>query len=106
MPDITRERAIELRGEMPSVPKAVGHLVQANSPSGAEALAQAPAVIDYWRGVAERLDAEPCQWTPDTDVVWYTTCGGAFHLEAGGPDYNDMRFCPYCGKRLQEVPRG
>jgi hypothetical protein len=42
-----------------------------------------------------------CTWKDDDDGVWETSCGGAFVFTTDGPTENNMRFCPYCGKRLE-----
>lgn len=47
-------------------------------------------------------DDGPCTWR-DTGPYWATGCGNAFWFEEGGPEENDMRFCPYCGKPLKEA---
>ena len=46
-----------------------------------------------------------CVWTEDreTHEVFDTTCGNRFEFNDQGPDENDFKFCPYCGKRLAAV---
>lgn len=34
---------------------------------------------------------------------WETSCNNAFVLIDGTPYENKMRFCPYCGKPLEEA---
>jgi len=34
---------------------------------------------------------------------WETSCGESFYLEDGTPRDNNMRFCPYCGRRLEQM---
>lgn len=49
---------------------------------------------------------ETCVWTvEDTDGgVWKPSCGGdLFMLETGTPAHNHMRYCCYCGLRLEAV---
>jgi len=44
-----------------------------------------------------------CVWEyDDTDDFWTTSCRHGFILNAGGPADNGLRFCPYCGKALEE----
>ena len=43
-----------------------------------------------------------CEWTSDCSD-WETSCGKSFCFEDGGPDHNDMKFCPFCGKELEEI---
>ncbi len=43
-----------------------------------------------------------CAWREDEDGVWGTSCGQRFELNEGTPAENDMRFCPYCGKPLEQ----
>lgn len=45
-----------------------------------------------------------CEWDPDEDGVWNTTCGKSFVLNDGGPIENDMKYCPYCGLCLDQLP--
>lgn len=42
-----------------------------------------------------------CTWTEDGDM-WETTCGNAFSINDGTPKDNDMKFCCFCGKTLEE----
>lgn len=46
-----------------------------------------------------------CTWTfddPDRNG-WSAECGGEFYLAEGTPKQNEMRFCCYCGKPLDEI---
>lgn len=50
---------------------------------------------------AERALA--CVWTHDEwHDYWESACGQAFVCEDGKPTDNDMLFCSYCGKRIEE----
>ena len=51
----------------------------------------------------ETLPRESCHWTEDDDGNWETECGNAFCLEDGPPKENSMRYCCYCGRKLEEV---
>ena len=47
-----------------------------------------------------------CTWTEsdsDYDDHWETLCDNAFTLLDGTPKENDMVYCPYCGRKIQEV---
>ena len=44
-----------------------------------------------------------CKWTEDEDGTWITDCNGMFVISEGTPMLNDMRFCCYCGKPLDQV---
>ena len=46
-----------------------------------------------------------CAWTLDDEDnnVYATSCGGLFKIHCDGPIENGMRFCCYCGKRLEAV---
>ena len=46
---------------------------------------------------------ETCEWVADDDGVWDTECGNRFEVIEGTPRENQMYWCPYCGKSLQEV---
>jgi hypothetical protein len=32
---------------------------------------------------------------------WDTACGQSWDFEVGGPKKNKVKFCPFCGHRLQ-----
>ena len=59
----------------------------------------------------KRVDApvveQVCFWTHRPEQYgqsgyWETSCGHIFILIDGTPIDNEMKFCPYCGKRLEE----
>lgn len=57
--------------------------------------------------LAHVFQGELCTWIEDAndDGVWYACDapeGGrnAFSFECGGPDENEFKFCPYCGKPI------
>ncbi len=64
--------------------------------------------------VAALLKAAPpaegptCKWTEDGDewesVAWDTDCGEKFMFLDGGPFQNHIKFCCYCGAKVQSVP--
>ena len=43
-----------------------------------------------------------CVWSEDGDGTWQTSCRRSFVLIEGTPEQNGMRFCCYCGSRLQQ----
>ena len=43
-----------------------------------------------------------CLWIEDNDGNWDTSCGEYFTLNEGTPKENGMKYCCYCGKRLEE----
>lgn len=45
--------------------------------------------------------AHACRWEADEDGNWWSSCGEGFTFIDGGPVENRLRFCPYCGKRLE-----
>lgn len=48
-------------------------------------------------------DAEKqCIWTYNLDEYWQTSCGDQFCISEGTPAENNMRFCHYCGLRIEE----
>ncbi len=50
------------------------------------------------------MDQPTCQWAEDADGgPWETSCGHLFILNDGGPNENGLKFCPFCGKPLEEV---
>jgi hypothetical protein len=44
-----------------------------------------------------------CEWHEDLEGNWETDCGNKFVFVDRGPIDNGMRYCPFCGHRLQEV---
>jgi len=45
-----------------------------------------------------------CVWTEDAlSGAWETACGGVFEVIDGTPAANGMRFCLYCGGRIEAV---
>jgi hypothetical protein len=49
-----------------------------------------------------------CTWKEDGDAwenyaIWDTDCGGRFELTEGTPEYHNMRYCCYCGKKIKEI---
>jgi hypothetical protein len=58
----------------------------------------------------EPLSNEACVWTEDHDGIWTSDCtreregdGPQFCFNEDGPDENNFKFCPYCGKKLAAV---
>jgi hypothetical protein len=46
-----------------------------------------------------------CEWTPNGEGQWDTSCEGMFEISNGDtPTQNGMKFCCYCGLRLDEMP--
>ncbi len=46
-----------------------------------------------------------CQWTPDEDGIFHTSCDHAFYFDGdGGPTEHKLKFCGYCGRSLREMP--
>jgi len=46
--------------------------------------------------------SKKCQWNEDESGWWYTDCGEAHEFTTGGVEENRYKFCPYCGKTLEE----
>ena len=54
---------------------------------------------------------ETCEWkNVDHEETgwdcWETECGEMFHLAGGGPQELNMYFCPYCGRRIEQLGKG
>jgi len=45
-----------------------------------------------------------CHWTFEPEGYYETECGSANVFNEGGPDENEYRFCPFCGKTLIHNP--
>jgi len=58
--------------------------------------------IDKWNARPHpQPEDPPCLWKGD-DGTYETSCGQAFTIIDGTPADNDMRFCTYCGKPIEE----
>lgn len=45
-----------------------------------------------------------CLWVEDAHKdCWDTNCGEKYVIMAGSPKENNMRFCPFCGRTLEEM---
>lgn len=49
-----------------------------------------------------------CKWHKDAyewedHDYWETSCDNLFQFNDGGPKENHFEYCPYCGKRIDEV---
>jgi len=48
-----------------------------------------------------------CQWRQskdrDEDGIYSTSCGGMFYFDNGSLSDNEFKFCPYCGREIEEV---
>ena len=54
--------------------------------------------------IAKEIEmGETCEWVTDDEGVWDTECGNRFEIIDGTPRENQLHWCPYCGKSLQEV---
>jgi len=50
---------------------------------------------------------EKCEWRPDSDDwvdenCWNACGGNMFVFNDGGPFENGFKYCPYCGKEIEE----
>ena len=70
-----------------------------------KALDEANAKLSEQADHIAGADNMVCNWYQDDgDGIWATDCGGVFEIIEGSPSDNDMKFCPYCGKPLEEHP--
>lgn len=44
-----------------------------------------------------------CIWNEIEDGYYETGCGDSFYLEQGNPDENRMKFCCFCGDKLEYI---
>ena len=60
------------------------------------------AFLSWARQVWAKEGQAVCAWVLDDEDnnTWATTCGNMYVFMEGGPVENDMRYCPYCGKRI------
>ena len=51
-----------------------------------------------------RRKKKPCAWTcEEMDDFWNTSCEKAWCFMEGTPKQNRMKFCPFCGKELEQI---
>jgi hypothetical protein len=48
---------------------------------------------------------ETCQWKrTDSEInLWEGSCGAAWNFEVDTPKDNEMEFCPFCGRHLEQI---
>ncbi len=45
-----------------------------------------------------------CKWTYDSSIdAWNTSCDEIHCFIVGKPNENKHRYCPYCGKLLEQI---
>jgi len=44
-----------------------------------------------------------CIWEEDEDSLWHTGCNNIHMFLDGSPAENTCKYCPYCGKTLEEI---
>ena len=52
------------------------------------------------------VEEETCAWAEETNDdydCWTTECGNRFEIIDGTPGENRMKFCPYCGGKINEL---
>jgi hypothetical protein len=56
---------------------------------------------------AKKIDRrKPCCWTQDDCTCsWDTNCGEKHQFIEGDPRENRYRYCPYCGRPLQQLQK-
>jgi hypothetical protein len=47
--------------------------------------------------------AEQCSWNCTEELLWQADCGGVWQFEDGGPEENNAKYCPFCGKVINPV---
>lgn len=52
-------------------------------------------------------DVETCDWSCGDDDwdTWHSECGQDWIFEEDGPNENDMKFCPFCGRKIVVTER-
>ena len=49
----------------------------------------------------ERKNKEVCIWRESDEGFYETNCGNGYTIITGTPKENGMKYCTYCGKKLQ-----
>ena len=52
-----------------------------------------------------KKQSKPCRWHlyNEDQNVWEADCGNLFTLIEGSPKDNEMQFCPYCSREIDEM---
>jgi len=64
-----------------------------------------PSFLDVLERAVQYLPKRKCEWRQDENPdlgVWESGCGNTWFLEEATPKENDMNFCPFCGKPLNQ----
>ena len=63
-----------------------------------------PALRKEIERLKQKYEPPACKWEYDWHQdTWDTSCGQSFTVIDATPSQNDMRYCPYCGKVIDEV---
>ena len=67
------------------------------------------ASIDYIQGAAEKMFGKYCIWRQEKrdvygDGTYSTECGEMFSFTDGTSTENKAKYCPFCGRLIDEVP--
>lgn len=54
----------------------------------------------YWQASRLAANKDSCQWNPDEDYVYSTSCGNEWQFTEGGIEENEIKFCPYCSGKI------
>ena len=49
------------------------------------------------------MNLNECEWTPDDDGYYQTTCRNTFSFTEGALSDNKFIYCPYCGCKIKEA---
>ena len=57
----------------------------------------------YIKFILLRRSKMTCKWTYDENYYYYETeCGNVFQFDSEGIEENQFKYCPYCGKFIEE----
>ena len=59
-----------------------------------------PEIFASVEEFARWLGVDYCKWEEDEDC-WKTECGNKFELTEGTPQDNEMKYCPFCGRKIK-----
>lgn len=58
---------------------------------------------DVWEAWQAAIP-DPCEWLQDEwDNSYDTSCGNKYEIIDGTPEHNGMKFCTYCGGKLEAI---
>jgi hypothetical protein len=53
--------------------------------------------------IKQETTKKTCEWTYEEDNYYTTSCSEAFFFVSGNWQEHNFKYCPFCGKEINEV---